>query len=218
MNCAGMNRIVSRRWIATLLALALAGAGAGCESPQPRRQHPPGTLQVRYESASSYAGCLTASVAMAANYVLGEYRYNDARLRHELAQAELDETQPGDVKTYLESIGLHLVTLRGELDGNPPLGLRYWVLQRGYPAICVINAKGDDPDMNHAVVVIGFSKMQDPQAADTFHADTIYYLDPANEQPLQEVTVDEFETMWARAGHAMMLVVRPPAPSGRAAG
>jgi len=194
------------------LALALMAGGAGCESPQPQRQHPPGTLRIPYERADSHTGCLTASVAMVANYVLGEYRFSEKRLRHALERADLDETDPADVKNYLESVGLHLAIFRGELDGKPPLGLEYWVLQRGYPAICVINTHGGDPNLNHAVVVIGFSRTDAPESADT-----IYYLDPATADPLQKMPADEFERAWARAGHTMMVVVRPPAGEGQPA-
>jgi len=195
----------------TIMIFAILGAGSavGCRSPQPLRHYPPNALQVRYESAGGYSGCLTASVAMAANYVLGEYRLSEKQLRRDLQQAGFDETRAGDVKQYLGRLGLHLVTLAGSLDGKPPLSLRYWVLDRGYPVICVINTYGSDPDFNHAVVVVGFSKTGGAESADS-----IYYLDPSSAEPLHKVEAAEFERVWARSGHAMMVVVQPPGSQG----
>ena len=110
-----------------------------------------------------------------------------------------------DVKAWLEEQGLHLVTLTGQSDDKPPLGMRFWLERRGYPVICVINKYAGDVRYNHAVVVTGVSaNTGDPPA------DIVYYLDPGTREPLQSVGLAEFETSWARCDYAMMIVVQPP--------
>lgn len=190
------------------LAVAAASliCAAGCQSP-PKRvvTHPPGTLPVRYEEATTYSTCLVASVAMAANYLLGERTYTEAGLRGRLARQALDETRVGDIKALLQSDGLYLITLSGQLDETPPLGLRYWVCNRGYPVICVINHEANNPAFNHAVVVTGFSA--NPAGGP---ADIVHYLDPSAAEPLHSTDEASFEILWARGDHAMMVVVTPP--------
>jgi hypothetical protein len=190
---------------------------AGCEQPQRKLvTFPAGTLPVHYEVASAPTACLVASVTMAANYVLGERRFTEPDLRTALARQKLDEKRVGDLKKYLAEQGLELVVLTGRPDGEPPLGLRYWLLTRGYPVICVINRQGANPDLkthagsqyNHAVVVTGFSANPAQPSADI-----VYYLDPSTPDPLQSVGLAEFETLWARGDYAMMVIVKPPEPS-----
>lgn len=76
---------------------------------------------------------------MAANYRLNETRLTEASLIRDMKADGLDESSAGDVRTFLEKKGLHLVTLSGRLDGKPPAALEWWVESRGYPVICVIN-------------------------------------------------------------------------------
>jgi ABC-type bacteriocin/lantibiotic exporter with double-glycine peptidase domain len=199
------------KWWMVITGVVVSAWSTGCRTDQTLRRHPPGVLQVRYQSADDHAGCLTASVAMAANYVLGEYRLNEKQLRWDLAQAGLDPTRVEHVKRHLDQLGLHLVTLSGTMDEKPPLGLRYWILKKGYPTICVINTYGSDPAFNHAVVVVGFSKMGGGKSADTMG---VYYLDPSSAEPLHKLPVSEFERFWGQSGHAMMVVVRPPGSPG----
>jgi hypothetical protein len=177
----------------------------GCEQPNRVIRYPDGALQVRYEAATSYSSCLVASVAMAANYLVGERRFSEPDMRQELSRAGLDETQVRDMKLYLDSRGLHLVALSGQLDEKPPTGLGFWLNQRGYPVICVINPHSDDPAFNHAVVVIGFSRQGGAEIADRIH-----YFDPSLTEPLHSCEAAEFDAYWGRGGHTMMIVVAPP--------
>lgn len=178
----------------------------GCQEAQRVAKYPEGALQVRYESSSKYSGCLIASVAMAANYLLNKTTFSEASIRSDLLVAGLDESRIGDVKKYLGEKGLHLITLSGCLDGKPPASLKYWVNDRGYPVICVINRQPSDPALNHAVVVIGISKMGSVESADRIH-----YLDPSSPVQLHGEELATFQANWARGQHAMMIVVQPPA-------
>jgi len=177
---------------------------AGCQSPNRIAKYPPGSLRVCYEEATSHSSCLVASVAMAANYVVGERRFSEGGIRADLKRAGLDESRVGDLKTYLADQGLHLVTLAGRLDGNPPLGVKYWLLSRGYPVICVINRDPVDPNFNHAVVLIGISTTDNIESTDRIH-----YLDPSSAAMMHTDEAAIFETAWARGQHAMMVVVVP---------
>ncbi|HSW43972.1 MAG TPA: hypothetical protein VLM89_00175 [Phycisphaerae bacterium] len=177
----------------------------GCEQPERAPQFPQGTLQVRYEGANRYSGCLTACVAMAANYLLDKHVLDETIIRREMELAGLAETRVADVKQYLKGRSLHLITLTGEIDGKPPAGLNYWVSQRGHPAICVINRQADNPAMNHAVLVIGISRTGPLEAADTIH-----YLDPSSPKQVHSEDRATFQANWARGQHAMMIVVSPP--------
>ncbi len=194
--------------IRTRTAIAAVGLGlvaAGCEAPKRVMQYPEGTLPVRYEDATTYSTCLVASVAMTANYLVGERQYTEAGIRQALHQAGLYETRVGDLQEYLQGQKLHLVVLKGTTGGKPPLSLRYWLQDRGYPVICVINRHENSPSFNHAIVVIGISRTPEGPPADTIH-----YLDPASPMQLHSEGVEAFETMWARGEHAMMIVVAPP--------
>jgi len=177
----------------------------GCQEPQRVAQYPEDTLQVRYESSSKYSGCLIACVAMAANYLLDKTAFSEASIHGDLLVSGLDESRIGDVRKYLAQKGLHLITLSGRLDGKPPASLKYWLNDRGYPVICVINRQPSDPAHNHAVVVIGISKMASVESADRIH-----YLDPSSPLQLHSEEFATFETNWARGQHAMMIVVQPP--------
>lgn len=187
------------------LWMALIGivmASTGCQSPNRIAKYPEGALRVRYEEATSHSSCLVASVVMAANYVVGERRFSEKAVREDLEQAGLDESRVGDLKKYLADHGLHLVTLAGSLDGKPPVSLKYWLLERGYPVICVINRDPVDPNFNHAVVLIGISTTGDVESTDRIH-----YFDPSSAEPLHTDDVAAFETVWDRGQHAMMVVV-----------
>jgi ABC-type bacteriocin/lantibiotic exporter with double-glycine peptidase domain len=200
-------------------SLILAGLtlilGTGCEQPRTFAGYPAGSLQVRYEASTKYSGCLIACVAMAANYLTDTHAFSEAEIRRQMEQAGLDETRIADVSKFLVKKGLHLVTLSGRLGGKPPASLAYWVNQRGYPAICVINRQPDSPAFNHAVVVIGISPTGPVESADTIH-----YLDPSSPKQLHTEKAAAFEANWARGQHAMMIVVCPPAtrPAGGDAG
>lgn len=185
---------------------------AGCQQPQRKPlTHPQGTLLVRFEAASAPSSCLVACTAMAANYLLDEPRFAEPELRKTLQRQKLDETRVEDLKKYLSGHGLNLVALTGRTDENPPTGLKFWVLGKGYPAICVLNQHAGDPAFNHAVVVTGFSANPDGG-----QADIVYYLDPAAREPLQSAKLADFETSWARCDHAMLIVVRPPPAAAQA--
>lgn len=179
---------------------------AGCEASRRLDTYPAGALAVQYEPASDYSACLVASVTMAANYLAGEHRYAEPAMLAELRQAGLDPSRAGDLKRHLSGKGLHLLTLAGRLEGRPPAGLFYWLRERGYPVICVINRSGTNLAYNHAVVVIG---AQEPSSERTGGA--VHYLDPSADEPLQTCTLATFEEMWQRGQWAMMVVLKPPA-------
>ncbi len=199
-------------WRASLLAAMSVAAGlAGCSGPNRVARYPDGALRVRYEEAGTFSTCLVASVTMAGNYLLGERRLTENRIRNDLKQAGRDETRVGDLKDYLAETDerLHLVTLTGQLNDEAPTGLGYWLNQRGYPVICVINRDPEDAAFNHAVVVIGISPNPTGGSADIVH-----YLDPSSVEPLHSTEAPVFEQVWARCNHAMMIVVPPPAGRG----
>lgn len=169
--------------------------------------YPPGSLPVHYEPATTHSTCLVASVAMAANYLVGERQFTETQIRQELQKQNLDETSIAAVQSYLDSKGLHLLTLSGEMNGKPPTSLRYWLQTRGYPVICIINRQGINPAFNHAIVLIGITKPADG-SADMFH-----YLDPSGPEPAYSCTASDFEVLWTRGQNAMMIVVAPPPDS-----
>lgn len=193
-------------WAAVGLLIALMSCAAGCEEPgKPVMRYPPGALRVPYEEATDHSTCLVASVAMAANYLLGEHKFSEKVIGAELKQMNLDPTRVGDLQLYLSRHGLYMGAYRGRLDDQPPLGLRYLLNERGYPVICVINRAGQGPEYNHAVVVIGIS--ENPGG---LMADTIHYFDPSSPKQLVSTDALDFEQMWGRCQHAMMFVTRPP--------
>jgi hypothetical protein len=200
--------VISANTIGRLLLTGLVTAVIGCEAPKRIHSFPAGTLPVLYEPATTHSTCLVASLAMSANYLLGERRFSEKQMRTELKQAGKDETLTRDLKDYLETKGLYLIALTGQIDGKPPSALSYWVVKRGYPAICIINREPGQPAFNHAVVVIGISPTSTEQSADIIH-----YLDPATPEPLQSCNTAEFERLWAAAEYAMLLVVAPPPES-----
>lgn len=188
----------------TIALFVTLGLLSGC-APKEFAKYPEGSLRVLYEESSNYSGCLVASTAMAANYLTGQRKFSEKGIHESLKKAGLDESRAGDVKTWLERQGLYLLTLTGTLDGKPPASLGYWLLQRGYPVICVINRHENDAKFNHAVVVIGFSKTVGDETADRIH-----YLDPSSAKVLHSEDRKSFETLWARGEHAMMIVIAPP--------
>lgn len=196
------------RLAAALAGLACLGCMLGCEQPRRTYRLPPDCLPVRYEAATTHATCLVSSVVMASNYLLGDRRLSERGVQVDLKRLGYDETRVGDFKAYLRQLPerLYLVTLTGQLDAKPPTGLRYWLEQRGYPVICVVNRDpAADPGFNHAVVVIGISKNHKGLSADIVH-----YLDPSSVQQLHSDPIDEFETIWAGGDHAMMIVCQEP--------
>ncbi|MBP7934931.1 MAG: hypothetical protein KA354_09830 [Phycisphaerae bacterium] len=190
------------------VALVTLGLLTGC-APKQFAKYPQGSLRVAYEESSSYSGCLVACTAMAANYLTDQRKLSEKGIRESLKMANLDETRVADVKAWLETQGLYLLTLSGTLDGKPPASLGYWLCQRGYPVICVINRHENDVKFNHAVVVIGFTKTAGDETADRIH-----YLDPASAKVLHSEDRKTFETLWARGEHAMMMVIAPPQEPG----
>lgn len=191
--------------LGALMIGAICLSQFGCEQASRTAKYPEGALQVRYEASTRYSGCLIACTAMAANYLLDKTAFTEASIRHDLELAQLDESLVGDVKKYLETKKLHLVGLTGRLDGKPPASLEYWVQERGYPAICVINRQPDSPGQNHAVLVIGISKTKPDEKSDRIH-----YLDPSSPAHLHSEEQPVFEANWSRGGYAMMIVVQPP--------
>jgi hypothetical protein len=203
----GVKSVKGVNWRSGWVLLAGLGlAATGCEQPRQSAKYPEDTLQVRYEASTAYSGCLIACVAMAANYLLDKQEFSETGIRQVMRQARLDETRIADVRNFLSGKGLHLVTLSGGLDGKPPGSLGYWVRERGYPAICVINRQVGEPGFNHAVVVIGISGTGPVDSADTIH-----YLDPSSPKQLHSEEAGVFEANWSRGQNAMLIVVHPPA-------
>lgn len=196
---------ISRAFVwGSILVLTIAG----CD-PAPKKRvyhYPPNSLRVVYEGAEQPTGCLVASVAMAANYYLGDHKYSENMMMEQVRQMGLNETRVGDLQKFLARDDLDLFSLTGQMSDEPPLGLEYLLVKRGYPVICIINRQSDDPAYNHAVVVIGVSTN-----SVTGYADTIHYFDPASPQQLHSDDAALFEIMWGRCHNAMMFVTRPPA-------
>lgn len=198
------------RWGGLPAAVVIAACLAtGCQQPKRLFRLPKDCLPVRYEAATTHSSCLVASVAMAANYLLGDRQFSERQIQVDLKRLGYDETRVGDLKKYLQQVPerLYLVSLAGCLDPEPPAGLRYWLEKRGYPVICVINRDpGANPSFNHAVVVIGISANQNRGSADIIH-----YLDPSSVDQLHSTTTDEFEVLWSSGEYAMMVVCQAPA-------
>ena len=196
---------------AVLVGCWVVGLGlTGCEgSRQTFVTHPPGTLPVAFEGASASSSCLVACVTMSANYLLGKRQFAEPEVRTTLAQRHLDETSIKDLQTFLSDSGqgLELMVLSGQLDDQPPRGIRFWIERKGYPVIAIINKRGKDPKFakfNHAVVVTGFST-----DTSSSPADIVYYLDPSTSEPMVSVTRTDFEKYWSASDRAMLLVVQP---------
>lgn len=190
--------------IATLLGAVMSTAG--CDRPVRIAKYPEGSLHVRYEQATTYSTCLVASVAMAGNYLLGERRFSEYGIRNDIERTGRDVTLVRDLQAYLADEGLDLHALSGQLGDEAPTGVGFWVKQRGYPAICVINRVSEDPAFNHAVVVIGISPNREGGSTDIIH-----YLDPSVPEPLQSMDAAAFEELWARCEHALLIVAVAPA-------
>lgn len=189
-----------------MATVAMAFIASGCEAPRRLVTYPPGALPVGFERSTSYSTCLAASVVMAANYLEAAPRFKLQEVVDEIRGYGGDETRVADLKEYLAGKGLQLFSMSGRADDIPPLGMGYWLRQKGYPVVCIINRVGGSPDFNHAVVVIG---MQENLGIET--ADTIHYLDPSADNPLYTCSEETFEAMWSRCRNAMLVVARPPA-------
>ncbi len=198
----------SCRCAAVIVALMLVGHLSGCDKPRRSFRLPEGCLPVRYEAATLHSTCLVASAAMSANYLLNRREFDERQIRFDLKRLGYDETRVGDLKAYLRQTPerLDLIALAGQLDATPPTGLQYWLGQRGYPVICVINRDPrGDPAFNHAVLVIGISTNPEGGSADIIH-----YLDPSSTEQLHSESADQFETFWEAGERAMLIVCRGP--------
>lgn len=186
-----------------LVGLSGLAAMAGCGQKNKLIGYPPGTLPVEYAQATSYTACLVTSITMAANYAENRPRFRVEEVVEDLRGAGKDETKVHDLKEYMAKKGLDVWALAGKLDEEPPTGLGFWLRAQRYPVVCVINRVGNGPDYNHAVVVIGFRENRDVESADRIH-----YLDPSADTPLYTCSLEAFEEIWARCGHAMMVVTK----------
>jgi hypothetical protein len=173
--------------------------------------YPPNSLHVRYEDVSSDQSCLVASVVMAANYVDPHAELRESAALQEIADAGMDETLVADVKKWIDSKGFKLIHLKGQFNNQPPFGMHYWVQNRGYPVVCIVEKEEDKPSeelsFHHAVVVIGVDV-----DANVDNVDRIHYIDPISIKRLEFDTADDFEASWARGGYGMLLVILPPKP------
>jgi hypothetical protein len=195
-----------------LVLMGLSVGMLGCEAPPKQAvKYPAGALKVVYEDATKPATCLVASVAMSANYLLKERSFSEALILEEFKHAGRDETAIADMKAYLAEKGLYLVTLSGRLDDVPPTGLKYWLEKRGYPVICIISHHPGGPEFNHAIVVIGICTNQK-----TGSVDSIYYFDPSSVEALYNMDAANFEELWERGEHAMLVIIKPPPKAGSA--
>ena len=187
------------------IALALAAMLAGC-GPTPKLiGYPPGALPVEYDRATTYSACLVASVTMAANYAENRPRFQVPEVLADLKKAGADETKVADLKNYMARKGLTVWNLAGTMDEKPWTGLGFWLREWRSPPVCVINRIGGNADYNHAVVVIGLRENRDMESADRIH-----YLDPSADSPLYTCSLEAFDEMWARCGHAMLVVTKGP--------
>jgi hypothetical protein len=146
---------------------------------------------------------------MVANYVLDSERLTSPVLRDAMGRAGLDHTQVGDMASILEQWALELIPLRGTLRGRPPISLAWWVMQRGYPVICVINQAEGKPDHNHAVVVVGMVLAENDAETEVF------VLDPSAGKHLFTWTGTVFQQYWNSAGRVMLPMVEKVVQSAR---
>ena len=204
-----MNRRPWTIWPVVAIAaalLTLTGSIAGCRKRIAVDSYPPGVLRVRFVQAHDYTDCLVAATVMCANYVAGANRLQPLQVREGLQGAGLDPTQVEAMRTWLAQVGFELVPLKGEFSDQPQTGLGWWIHQRGYPAICVINRFAGDADYNHAVVVIGF----DPPGPAS-EAQGVYLLDPAAAKRLVRLEIKRFEHYWACGDYVMLPLFETPA-------
>ncbi len=191
--------------LVTIGALVLAGGIAGCQKRIAIDDRPPETIAVRYVPADGYSDCLVASAVMCGNYVLDSQRLAPRDVRSAIKAAGGDATRVGDMQRYLAGQGLRMVPLRGRFSAEPPLGLAWWVLGRGYPMICVINRHAGNAEYNHAVVVVGF------RPADAARGEMrVYLLDPAAPKRLACWDRFLFEHYWGSAGWVMLPIFEEP--------
>ncbi len=182
-----------------LLAIILT---TGCHRRIAVDEYPQSALKVRYVAATDFTDCLLASAVMCTNYVIGQDRFKAPRVREQLASEGLDLTRVGDVRLFLADRHIKLIALKGELGNEPPLGLAWWVISRGYPVICVVNEEEGAPEeFNHAVVVIGV-ELDDTEGA----VGDVIVLDPASQKRLERWDRETFLSRWQPTGNVMLLV------------
>lgn len=198
---------------ALVAVLVLSIGGPSCAKRVAVDEFPPGTVRVGYLAATDYTDCLVASVSMCANYVLGGRRFSPVELRRDLTAAGLDHALVADVGPLLAERGFELRPLVGELSDAPPLGLGWWVLQRGYPVTCVVNKFAGNADYNHAIVVIGINGGGSAESAEA-----VYVLDPASPKRLERWERLEFLHYWGSAGRVMLPLFETPGDAPRAVG
>ena len=194
-----------RRSAGVVGVAALFVLGAGCQRRIAVDTFPAGTVHVRFVPAANYTDCLVASVVMCANYVTASERFEPADVREGLTAAGLDPTRIADVRDYLTGRRLTLQPLTGSFTDRELTGLGWWLLQGGYPVICVMNKNGGNADYNHAVVVIGVGGGDSVASAQTVH-----YLDPASPRRLESVDRLLFQHYWGSAGKIMLPLFETP--------
>ncbi|MCA9250910.1 MAG: hypothetical protein KDA54_07225 [Phycisphaerales bacterium] len=174
----------------------------GCHRQIAVDAYPPNALKVRYVSATDFTDCLLASAVMCVNYVVGQDRFEATRVRKQLADEGLDLTRVGDVRAFWADRRIKFIPLKGELTNEPPMGLAWWVVSRGYPVICVVNQEEGAPEeFNHAVVVIGVD-VDDNNGA----VGDVIVLDPASAKRLERWDRETFLSRWVPTGNVMLLV------------
>ncbi len=179
--------------------------GSGCEKRIAVDVYPPGALHVRYVPATNYTDCLVASAVMCANYVTNSDSFQPAGLRHEVTAVGGDPARIADVRDWLAGRRLTMQPLTGSFDSRELTGLGWWLLEGGYPVICVMNRWAGNAEYNHAVVVIGVAGGDSVETAATIH-----YLDPASPRRLVSVERLTFQHFWNSAGNIMLPVFRTP--------
>ncbi|GJM24933.1 MAG: hypothetical protein DHS20C16_13480 [Phycisphaerae bacterium] len=201
-------RAKSLRTCALVLVLMLTLA-TGCHRRLAVDEYPPNALKVRYVSATDFTDCLLASAVMCMNYVVGQDRFAAPRVRQQMDSEGFDLTRVGDVRMFLEGRRIKLIPLKGELSTEPPLGLAWWVISRGYPVICVVNEEEGAPEeFNHAVVVIGVDVDDngDNGSDNGSGIGDVIVLDPASQKRLERWDRETFLSRWQPTGNVMLLV------------
>ncbi len=185
-------------------AILLLGA-SGCAERIAIDKFPPGVLRVRYMPANDWTDCMVACTVMCANYVTRTDRFASSKLRDELEAEGLDVGRVGDVTQWLAKKRITLQALTGEYSSEDLVGLGWWVLEGGYPVICVINKLGGNADNNHAVVVIGVEGQGGIESAKK-----VYVLDPASPKRLETWEPILFRHYWGSAGNIMLPMYKTP--------